>query len=317
MFLTLIILLILSASHALVAPDPRLLVLGLGGVGRACLNEATKCGYFDCIQGTSRSPSTSEDIILFTPDSIGSILPECTHVLITIPPPRDEDDDSVFDAVVNELKVKLPQGAWLGFVSTSGVYGNHDGVWVTEESPLYCSEKSPTFRYIQHEKMWQQLSKRSGWVGRTFRCSGLYGPERSALHTLWKKQALTVSPTAGITNRIHETDVARAIVASMIDSPQEQEDFRVYNLSDDEPETRTVVMEYAAELLKSVGVDISIEESLDSASSSARATRRGTDIKRVSNDRMKSELVSELLYPTYREGLTTIFQDTSSPWRKK
>ena len=201
-------------------------------------------------------------------------------------------------------------------MSTSGVYGNHNGEWVTEESPLYCSEQSPTFRYIEHENKWREISQQCGWTCRVFRCAGLYGPDRSALHTLWKKRVLNVSPAAGITNRIHETDVARAIVASMMDSSQ-QHDFCVYNLSDDEPEARSVVMKYATKLLESIGVDITIKESSEASPSSARATRRGTDIKRVSNDRMKSDLVSELLYPTYREGLTAILKDSSSPWRKQ
>lgn len=227
MLFTAILFLSLSSVHALLASAPRLLVLGLGGVGRAVVGEATNRGYFDCIRGTSRSPA-SDDIILFQADSIGSVLPECTHVLITIPPPRDED--ATFDAVLNELGSKLPRGAWLGFVSTSGVYGNHDGAWVTEESPLYCTTESSTFRYIEHENMWKEVSKRCGLKCRIFRCAGLYGPDRSALHTLWKKRSFSIAPAAGITNRIHESDVGRAIVASMIDSSQE-EDVRVYKIS--------------------------------------------------------------------------------------
>jgi hypothetical protein len=73
-------------------------------------------------------------------------------------------------------------------------------------------------------------------------------------------------------------------------------------------------MQYAAELLKSIGVDISIVETADSPQSSARSKRRGTDIKQVSNQRMKRELITELVYPTYREGLNAIFEDRSSPW---
>ena len=178
-------------------------------------------------------------------------------------------------------------------------------------------KQSPTFRYIEHENKWREISQNRGWTCRVFRCAGLYGPHRSALHTLWKTRVLNVSPAAGITNRIHETDVARAIVASMMDSSEQRPDFCIYNLSDDEPEARSVVMKYATKLLQSIGVDITIKESTEASSSSARATRRGTDIKRVSNDRMKSDLVSELQYPTYREGLTAILKDSSSPWRNQ
>ena len=144
LFVLFILGLVLDIS-ALVAPDHhQLLVLGLGGVGRAVVKEASNSGYYDRIQGTSRSSpnsATNDGVVLFESDSIGSILPKCTHVLITIPPPREHD--AVFESVVKALESKLPPGAWLGFVSTSGVYGNHNGAWVTEESPLYCSETEP------------------------------------------------------------------------------------------------------------------------------------------------------------------------------
>jgi hypothetical protein len=306
---------VLDTSALVATAHHRLLVLGLGGIGRAIVKELSTSDYFEQIQGTSRSPTSfNDDVILFESNSVGAVLPKCTHVLITIPPPIEHD--AMFDAVVKELASKLPPGAWLGFVSTSGVYGNHNGSWVTEDSPLYCSEKSLTFRYIEHEKKWQEISQESGWTCRVFRCAGLYGPDRSALHTLWKKCVLDISPAAGITNRIHETDVARAIVASMMD-PSLQRDFCVYNLSDDEPEGRSVVMKYARELFESIGVDVAITESSEALPASVRATRRGTDIKRVSNDRMKRELVSELQYPTYREGLMAILKDASSPWKNQ
>ena len=309
--LAVVLILKVAAGMAL---QPRLLVLGLGNVGRAVVHEAESHDYFDKdrIQGTSRS-STYNGAILFSPDTIRSVLPDCTHVLITIPPPREEDP--VFDDVVQELESNLCRGAWLGFVSTSGVYGHHDGDWVTEESPLRCSEDSPTFRYIRHEEEWQERSRHCGWTYRVFRCAGLYGSDRSALHTLWKRKVLDVSRESGITNRIHETDVARAIVASMTMPPNDIEEvFRLYNLSDDEPESRTVVMQYAANLLKSIDIAIPIVESSDSSPSTTRSRRRGTELKRVSNQRMKDELINELLYPTYREGLSAILQDPSCPW---
>lgn len=305
-----LILLISNSAVLSIVLKPRLLVFGLGGVGRAVVKEASQVGYFDRIQGTSRSPS-SKETLLFDPETVGSLLLECTHVLITIPPPREQD--LVFNDVMDQVESKLPQNAWLGFVSTSGVYGNHDGAWVTEESPLYCDKDSPTYRYVVQETKWRELAQQHGWQCRIFRCAGLYGPDRSALHTLWKKRAYSMSPVAGITNRIHEADVARAIVASMVSSTDARNDFRVYNLSDDEPESRNVVMQYASELLGSIGVDIEVESS-SSSESSTRSKRRGTEIKRVSNERMKQELVSELLYPTYREGLSSIFNDPSSPW---
>jgi nucleoside-diphosphate-sugar epimerase len=307
MFLVALLLFGLTTTYAITLA-PRLLVLGLGNVGRAVVHEASSLGVY--VQGTSRSPCDDGKTVLFEPDSIRSVLIECTHVLITIPPPREKDP--VFDAVVRELEAHFVRGAWFGFVSSSGVYGNHDGAWVTEESPSFCSEDSPTYRYIRHEELWRERAQRCGWTFRIFRCAGLYGPERSALHSLWKGRTMNVSPTAGITNRIHETDVARAIVASM--AMPSKGDSRVYCLADDEPESRAVVMQYAANLFESIGITVSIEEDSDSSPSTTRSKRRGTEIKRVSNQRMKEELVSNLHYPTYREGLTAIFQDRSNPW---
>jgi len=283
----------------------QLLVYGLGNVGRAVAN-----GISDewIVRGTKRLTEKNDPIVV--PLSAATeYLSESSHVLITIPPVHPEL------SILKDLSEHLKPSSWVGFVSTSGVYGNHDGAWVTEESPLLCKEGSSAFEYARFERELMEMAEKCHWNASIFRCTGLYGKTRSALHTLWK-QGLPTKPgnPAAVTNRVHETDVARAIVSAM-----EKQCSGIYNLGDDEPEARSVVMDYAADLLASNGMAPStpIASSIKASSAmppSKRTLRRTTERKLVKNDKMKAELVDHLSYRTYKEGLEAILQDRRNQW---
>jgi hypothetical protein len=305
-----------SSLSSITTGHQNLLILGLGNVGQALFDQAQASQSFASVRGTKRNPTTTSDdesVIPFSLESIQPLLPDCTHLLVTIPPNPSMPD------IMTMVSQHLSPRAWIGVVSTTGVYGNHDGAWVTEESPLNCGIDSNARRYVEYEQEWQSLSM-GGRPLAVFRCAGLYGPTRSALHTVWNQGCrIESAPTNGITNRIHEYDVAKAILAAM-----EANCVGVYNLSDDEPENREVVMQEAATLLKTIGreppapdvVQATLRQSGSGSSSSGRGQRRSSDTKLISNKRMKESLISELTFPTYRQGLRAILEDKRNAWWK-
>ena len=301
-----------SLSSPAVRGNNNLLILGLGNVGTALFDQAKSESSFDCVRGTKRNPNDIHDdsIIPFTLDEIQPLLSTCTHLLITIPPHPD------MTSVMSLVSHHLPLSSWIGVVSTTGVYGNHDGAWITEESELRCHGSSAQ-QYVEYEQDWATLARPLA----IFRCAGLYGPSRSALHTVWKNGRMERNPTtvttsttiSGITNRIHEYDVARAIMAAMV-----SKSVGVYNLADDEPENRFIVMEEAAKLLQSIGreLPVKVDNEIPPLTSdiSGRGRRRSIETKRISNTRMKENLISELHFPTYRQGLQSILEGNNTPW---
>lgn len=292
----------------------QLVIYGLGNVGRAVAKEAPTDWI---VKGTSRG-SPQDDVSIPFADA-SAYLADATHVLVTIPPTTPD----ISSSILSDLSAHLtPSTSWVGFVSTSGVYGNHDGAWVNEDAPLLCS--SSALKYVDFEQELRDLADAQGWNACVFRCGGLYGPTRSALHTLWKRGMPLSSTTtsadtstastadAFITNRIHERDVARAIVGAMC----KKDCSGVYNLSDNEPEAREVVMDYAAQLF--AANDMTVPERSSQDDESPRKTKRGERRKKerklVDNRKVKADVLDQFLYPTYREGLDAIFADKSTPW---
>lgn len=339
--------LIVTSSQALAASSSRehgyrnLLILGLGQVGSEVARQAAP--HFDSVTGTSREQqrpeeqSSSGNVQIITCDlaEIRPLLDRTTHVLVTIPAVSEDDNrnylNTVFDAVTNELQPYC----WLGLISTTGVYGNYNGGWVTEESDCKTTPRvadtvalPPTTAslFVQYEAEWCRQAAKGSHALSIFRCAGIYGPTRSALHTIFKRgmpansdnrsSSAPAPIAADLTNRIHEYDLARAVVASMqLHVPAASSAAStIFNLADDQPESRRIVLEYAASLLESAGVAVETRNAKEA--SSGRARRRRTDQKRVSNHKMKELLLSnhQLEYPTYREGLQAIVNDADSPW---
>jgi len=273
-------------------------------------------------------------IIQRIPCHLSDILPrlvDTSHVLVTIPATIGEDDEgglgAVFDAVVQGLK----PGCWLGLISTTGVYGNYDGDWVTEESECRPQADTTASQFLEYEAAWCRRATKHGHHLSIFRCAGIYGPTRSALHTVFQKGVLASTPnsdngndndkaTMYLTNRIHEHDLAASVVASMNMLLLDEKDnplpaCAIYNLADNQPESRSVVLEYACNLLKNINVPLETRSSM-AKETSVRSRRRRTDQKRVSNQKMKDLLLPHLLYPTYKEGLEEILNDPASPWQQ-
>jgi nucleoside-diphosphate-sugar epimerase len=294
-----------------------LLILGLGRVGREVARQARNTRNFEIIVGTVRQDERdTEDATHSIPfentDEILQTARLCKHVLITIPPSNDEEENIAAYCKFQTVLKELPACCWIGILSTTGVYGNHDGKWVTEATT--CEPASSTAnRYLAYEDVWKERAKLHSL--RIFRCAGIYSPDQSALQTVFKS-GLPIgkeeSETADLANRIHVHDLAAAIVASMKQhNRDENSNCHIYNLADDLPESRAVVMAFAAQLLQSIGVSIMLAPTTNEG---GRARRRRMDAKRVSNRKMKQELVGKLKYPTYKEGLADILQYRRNPW---
>jgi NAD dependent epimerase/dehydratase family len=226
---------------------------------------------------------------------VRALLPGTTHLLVSIPP--DLEGDAVLRHYREDI-VALPDLAWVGYLSTVGVYGDCKGAWVDEDAPTRpISERS--LRRVQAEQAWLDLGKETGRRVEVFRLSGIYGPGRSVVDNLRAGTARRIVKPGQVFNRIHVDDIAR-VLAAAIDKATAH---RVYNVSDDEPAPPEDVVAYAAELL---GMPIPPAVTFEEAGLSGMAASFWAETKRVKNERIRRDLGVDLLYPTYREGLRAL-----------
>ena len=218
-----------------------------------------------------------------------------THVLVSIPP--DELGDPACDAHAREL-LALTSLRWLGYLSTTGVYGDHQGAWVDETSDLRAREPR-SLKRIGAEEQWLALWREARLPVHVFRLAGIYGPGRSALDAVRAGRAQRIVKPGQFFSRIHVADIARALEAS-IGRPAPG---AVYNLADDEPTAPEAVVEHACALL---GVVPPPPVPIEQAALSPMAASFYRDNRRIRNARIKAELGLSLLYPSYREGLAAL-----------
>ncbi len=226
---------------------------------------------------------------------VRALLPGTTHLLVSIPP--DLEGDAVLRHYREDIAA-LPDLAWVGYLSTVGVYGDCKGAWVDEDAPTRpISERS--LRRVQAEQAWLDFGKEAGRRVEVFRLSGIYGPGRSIVDNLRAGTARRIVKPGQVFNRIHVDDIARVLAAAI----DKETAHRVYNVSDDEPAPPEDVVAYAAELL---GLPIPPPVTFEEAGLSGMAASFWAETKRVKNERIRRELGVDLLYPTYREGLRAL-----------
>jgi nucleoside-diphosphate-sugar epimerase len=270
---------------------PHLFCFGLGFSAQALIRRLTPAGW--TVSGTNRDGVALEGVTVWRFDG-GSAIPEealegATHLLLSVPP--GADGDPVF---------KLHHGIlarrrfdWVGYLSTTGVYGDRGGDWVDEDSPLAPSTERG-HRRLETEQAWLDLLD-----AHLFRLAGIYGPGRNQLVSVQDGSAKRIIKPGQVFSRIHVDDIAGVLAAS-IDAPNP---CRAYNVCDDEPAPPQDVVAFAAELL---GMAPPPEIPFADASLSPMARSFYAESKRVSNRRIKAELGYRLLYPTYREGLRAL-----------
>ena len=189
---------------------------------------------------------------------------------------------------------------WLGYLSTTGVYGDRQGGWVFETGRL-AAQSMEGARRVAAERDWLDVGKGMGLTTTIFRLPGIYGPGRSTFDRLRAGRAKRIVAPGQVFSRIHVDDLAAGLAAS-IARPRAG---GIYNLCDDEPAPNSEVVAYAAELL---GLPAPPEIPVEAANLAGPAQRFYAESKRVSNARAKAELGWRPAYPTYREGLSAILQ---------
>jgi nucleoside-diphosphate-sugar epimerase len=223
------------------------------------------------------------------------LLEGATHVLVSIPP--DLEGDAVLRHFADDLAA-LPDLAWIGYLSTIGVYGDCKGAWVDETAPVRpTSERS--LRRAQAEQEWMAFGAETGHRVDIYRLAGIYGPGRSVIDNLRKGTARRIVKPGQVFNRIHVDDIARVLSAAI----ETQTEHRVFNVSDDEPTPPQDVVAYAAELL---GLPVPPAIPFAQAGLTGLAASFWGESKRVRNGRIRGDLGVDLVYPTYREGLRAL-----------
>jgi nucleoside-diphosphate-sugar epimerase len=232
-----------------------------------------------------------EPVIWADTSAVNNAVSRATHVVISIPP--DQSGDRVLARHSTAL-AGAPDLAWVGYLSTTGVYGDHEGGWVDETCPPLPVNARSIWR-VDAEHAWLE----TGLPVQIFRLAGIYGPGRNAIDRLRSGRAQRIVKPGQVFSRIHRDDIVQVLRASMA----RPNPGAIYNLADDEPAPPQDVLAYAAELL---GVPCPQEISFDNADLSPMARSFYAESKRVRNTRIKDELGIQLLYPDYRAGLQAI-----------
>ncbi|KGJ05271.1 SDR family oxidoreductase [Paracoccus sphaerophysae] len=190
---------------------------------------------------------------------------------------------------------------WLGYLSTTGVYGDHGGGWVDETTPLTPSTRRGRER-VAAEAAWQRLAADHGLPLHIFRLAGIYGPGRGPFEKLRSGTARRIVKPGQVFSRTHAEDIAQVLAAS-IGRPDPG---AIYNVCDDEPAPPEQVLETAATLL---GVPVPPAEDFATAEMTPMARSFYAESKRVANDRIKRDLGVALRYPDHRAGLLALLAD--------
>ncbi len=280
----------------------RLLIFGYGFSGRALSARMRAEGWE--VFATHRDPEGAARIAadgvapvdLADRDALTAALAGATALLVTAPP--GPQGCPGLNTLVGPLAEAGAFPDWTGYLSTTGVYGDRHGGWVTEDSRL-AAQSVEGARRVGAERDWLDAGRGLGLTVTIFRLPGIYGPGRSAFDRLRTGTARRIAAPGQVFSRIHVDDLAAGLVAS-IARPRAA---GVYNLCDDEPAPNSDVIAHAAGLL---GVPAPPEVPLADANLSPAAMRFYAESKRVSNARAKAELGWRPAYPTYREGLAAV-----------
>ena len=225
-------------------------------------------------------------------DEVAEALRTANHILISISP--DERGDITLRHHADDLLAN-PAIGWIGYLSTVGVYGDHDGAWVDETAETRPNSDRSTWRKLA-EDQWLDFATAHDLPIHIFRLPGIYGPGRGPQQKLKKGTARRIEKPGQVFNRAHVEDIAAALDAST-KAPAKS---RIYNIADDEPAPPQDVIAFAAECM---GLEIPPLIPFEEAEMSAMARSFYSDNKRIDNKRMKQELGVKLKYPTYREGI--------------
>ncbi len=222
-----------------------------------------------------------------------------THLLISTAP--NAEGDPVLAGLRDDIVAHAGQFEWVGYLSTTAVYGDHQGNWVDETTPATPTAERGRWR-VRAEQQWRDIP---GLPLHIFRLAGIYGPGRGPFSKLKRGGLRRIIKPGQVFSRIHVDDIAQVLTASMA----KPNPGVIYNVCDDEPVPPQDVIGYAAELQ---GLPLPPAVPFDEADLTPMARSFYNENKRVRNDRIKDELGITLLYPDYRVGLEALMSDQNS-----
>ncbi|MGB7317618.1 MAG: SDR family oxidoreductase [Planktotalea sp.] len=278
--------------------EKHLLSFGHGYSARALTPLLLAQGF--AITGTTRSvekrsalKATGITPVIWPGGDLSEALKRATHLLISAGP--SESGDPVLADLRDQITVHAPNLEWVGYLSTTGVYGDTGGDWVDEASPLSPATKRGQMR-VAAEAAWQSVP---GLPLHIFRLAGIYGPGRGPFSKVRAGTARRIIKAGQVFSRIHVEDIAQVLAAS-IARPNPG---AIYNLCDDDPAPPQDVIAHAAELL---GLPLPPEVDFDTAEMTPMARSFYAESKRVRNELIKRELGVKLRYADYRSGLASL-----------
>ena len=255
----------------------RLLIFGLGYTASRIAETMRAQGWQ--IDATGSAGAIAFDDV----DAVADALAQATHVLSSVPPA--DGSDPVLDRYGEALGAK-----WLGYLSSTGVYGDAGGAWVDEASPTGGGRRTAR---AECDHRWLEGG------ARVFRLPGIYGPGRSAFERIEEGKAHRIDLPGQVFSRVHVDDIAAGVVAAIAcDAPQ-----GAYNLADDLPSSQNAVIEEACRLQ---GVAPPPLQTIEQADLSPMARGFYAENRRVANGKARRVLQWEPRFPTFREGLAAI-----------
>lgn len=256
---------------------PHLLIFGLGYTASRVRNALVARGW--TVEATGRAGG-----IAFEDEAaVRAALGRASHVLSSVPPVGDSDP------VLDRYGASLTHG-WLGYLSSTGVYGDAQGAWVDESAPTGTGRRSAR---SEADARWMALG------ARVFRLPGIYGPGRSALDRVSEGRAQRIDLPGQVFSRVHVDDIVSGVLAGLDGPPG------AYNLADDLPCSQNAVIEQACRLLGRAPPPL---QTLEQANLSPMALGFYAENRRVANGKAKRVLGWQPRYPTYREGLASLLQ---------
>ena len=247
---------------------------------------------------TTHATTHDDDIRPLQP-RLAARLDTVTHAVISVPP--DVNGDPVLRSFGRAL-TDAPNLKWFGYLSTIGVYGDHQGGWVDETTPPKPGSVRSR-RRVDAENAWLEFGARTGCHVQIFRLAGIYGPGRSAIDNVRDGSARRIIKPGQVFNRTHVADIASVLEAAIARPGHDT----IFNVTDDEPAPPQDVIAFAAELL-----NVPVPPGINFADATFSTMGRSfySENKRVRNERIKKELGVKLQYPTYREGLAALAKTT-------
>lgn len=296
-------------------------IFGAGFSGKVIGRLLAQSGYR--VWGTSRSTDNFDTLsaegiapVLFDGDQLNddltAMLAQTDGLIISVAPPRQEDltePDGLVDPVLkalkdHSLKELVPGLSWVCYLSTVGVYGNHDGAWVDEDAPVSPGSARSRQR-VRAEAEWMAACDAHTLALAVFRLSGIYGPGRNALINAERGNARRLVKPGQVFNRIHVHDIAQAVMLAANSRAS-----GAFNITDDEPAPPQDVVEFAHQLMnKTPPAEIDFE----TADLSPMARSFYGENKRVSNEKSKRMLGLSYGFPDYRSALEKMWR--TDTWR--